>query len=114
VPSARVLSKYESTWPYREAHKMALKAWRMRTADQTEAYQIGDLCSSSDPSGPRPASRTRIGIRGTALRQRRLGQRLRQPVLGVLTVVERGHLLVAEGRIQPAGFDEVVPGVQAQ
>jgi len=34
----------------------------------------------------------RIGIRGTALRQRRLGQRLRQPVLGVLTVVKRGHL----------------------
>jgi hypothetical protein len=29
-------------------------------------------------------------------------------------MVESGHLLVAEGRIQPAGFDEVVAGVQAQ
>ena len=29
-------------------------------------------------------------------------------------VVESGHLLVAEGRIEPAGFDEVVAGVQAQ
>ena len=48
------------------------------------------------------------------MRQRRLGQRLCQPVLGVLTVVERGHLIVAEGRIQPAGLDVVVPGVQAQ
>ena len=62
----------------------------------------------------RQASYKPIVIWGTALRQQRLGQRLCQPVLGVLTVVEGGHLLVAEGRIQPAGFDEVVPGVQAQ
>jgi hypothetical protein len=27
----------------------------MYAADQTEAYQIGDLCGSSDPSGPRLA-----------------------------------------------------------
>jgi hypothetical protein len=43
-----------------------------------------------------------------------LFQRLCQPVLGVLAVVESWHLRVAEGRIQPAGFDEVVAGVQAQ
>ena len=46
--------------------------------------------------------------------RRPLSQRLCQPVLGIPAVVESGHLLVAEGRIQPAGFDQVVAGVQAQ
>jgi len=58
--------------------------------------------------GPSASKQGRVAVRrptsrsymGTALRQQRLGQRLCQPVLGVLTVVEGGHLLVAEGRIQ--------------
>ena len=54
------------------------------------------------------------GVRVQPSRQRPLGQRLCQPVFGVPAVVECGHLLVPEGRIQPAGFDEVVAGVQAQ
>ena len=58
--------------------------------------------------------RSRIGMWGAALRQRPLGQRLCQPVLGVPALIESRHLLVAEGRIQMAGFDEVVTGVQAQ
>jgi hypothetical protein len=55
-----------------------------------------------------------IGIRGTALAPTATRPGLCQPVLGLPALVEGRHLLVAEGPVQPAGFDEVVAGVQAQ